>query len=357
MVKLHNTNAETVITHLKSIFSRHGIPVTLVSDNGPQFTSSVFRRFVQQWAFCHRTSSPYHPQSNGKAERGVGIIKSLLNKSREAGEDIYLAILAYRRAPREHGSSPGEMLMGRKLRTQLLDNYETMGREGDERLRHQRMEQKNRYNRTARDLEELKTGDNVRLKEKYWNKKGIVDRKINPRSYQVRTEDGGTYRRNRRHIIKTREKFEPGKEELDERMNEFMDRKMEELCRQMNEPNLRDVEYKGPACNKKNDMTRAERESKTNSILNRILGEKTTSTNEEDTVTRPTSITTTPTPTAQAAPEVRRSTRVSKPVDKLNLMVNSEEGEEKTTGQKCKMDQTIMDRMRAMEERMKAKNT
>ena len=57
---------------LKAIFSRHGIPATFVSDNGPQFISEEMRAFAKEYGFQHVTSSPYYPyypKSNGQAER------------------------------------------------------------------------------------------------------------------------------------------------------------------------------------------------------------------------------------------------------------------------------------------------
>lgn len=49
--------------------ARHGIPVTLVSDNGPQFSGLTFKEFVKQYGFEHITSSPYYPQANVSAEK------------------------------------------------------------------------------------------------------------------------------------------------------------------------------------------------------------------------------------------------------------------------------------------------
>jgi len=58
---LKNTTSSTVIGKLKSIFSRHGIPQVLISDNGPQFTSQDFKDFSTKWRFEHDKSSPYFP--------------------------------------------------------------------------------------------------------------------------------------------------------------------------------------------------------------------------------------------------------------------------------------------------------
>ncbi|XP_049342057.1 uncharacterized protein LOC125806165 [Astyanax mexicanus] len=67
----------------------------------------------------HVTSSPLYAQSNGKAEKGVHIVKQLLKKAKDCNADPYLALLSYRASPLEHGMSPAELLMRRKLRTTL----------------------------------------------------------------------------------------------------------------------------------------------------------------------------------------------------------------------------------------------
>ena len=89
----------SVISHLKSIFARHGIPEVVVSDNGPQYSSAVFEEFSKEYEFDHVTSSPKYPQANGEAERAVKTIKQLLEKN----SDPYLALLVYRSTPLENG--------------------------------------------------------------------------------------------------------------------------------------------------------------------------------------------------------------------------------------------------------------
>ena len=59
---------------------RPGFPTTLVSDNGPQFTSKDFADKMVKWGIKHILTPPYHPASNGLAERGVGTLKSHLKK-------------------------------------------------------------------------------------------------------------------------------------------------------------------------------------------------------------------------------------------------------------------------------------
>ena len=79
--KLTGLSARTVINHTKLVFARHGIPDTVISDNGPQFSSEAYAQFAAEYEFKHDTSSPNFPQGNGEAERGVKTIKSLLKKN------------------------------------------------------------------------------------------------------------------------------------------------------------------------------------------------------------------------------------------------------------------------------------
>lgn len=92
-VLLSNTTTEHVIAQTIAIFAHHGNPVTVISDNGPQFTSQSFKDCARNYGFKHITSSPLYPQSNGLAEKGVQIVKHLLKKATETGEDPYLPVI------------------------------------------------------------------------------------------------------------------------------------------------------------------------------------------------------------------------------------------------------------------------
>ena len=116
VVKLTSTTSASIISVLKSIFSRHGIPEIVRSDNGPQYASAEFLTFASSYGFQHITSSPKFPQSNGQAERCVQTIKNLLKKS----NDPCLSLLSYRSTPLSWCDlSPAELCMGRRLRTSL----------------------------------------------------------------------------------------------------------------------------------------------------------------------------------------------------------------------------------------------
>lgn len=61
--KLNNTLASAVVLKLKSHFARYGCPDQVVSDNGPQFDSEVFRKFTNTWDF----EQPWQQQGQWKS--------------------------------------------------------------------------------------------------------------------------------------------------------------------------------------------------------------------------------------------------------------------------------------------------
>lgn len=117
---MSSTTSTRVITVLKAWFSRHGIPVTVISDNGPPFNSEDFTTFSKEWDFHHSISCPYHAQSNGRVENVVKTSKSLLTKARADKRDPLLALLEWRNTPTEGtNASPVQLQYGRRTRTRL----------------------------------------------------------------------------------------------------------------------------------------------------------------------------------------------------------------------------------------------
>ena len=205
---LPNQRATTLVGKLKTMFARHGIPETVVSDNGSNLTSTEFKRFGQKWGFQHVTSSPHYAQANGAAENRVKIAKRILRQ-----EDPCLALLTYRATPiAELGASPAELAFGRGLRTTLPSMPRNLNPQMvNRKALHQRdaaakQRQKHYFdNRTgARELPELKPGDPVLIKrddQKGWKVEARVLRKCAPRSYELQTPTG-VLRRNRRHLLR-----------------------------------------------------------------------------------------------------------------------------------------------------------
>lgn len=207
-----STTSKAVIYKLKQHFARHGIPNTVFSDNGPQFDSDEFRRFARDWEFNHLTSSPGHSQSNGMAESAVKTVKRLIKKANKDGTDPWLAILDHRNTPTEGmKSSPAQRLMSRRTRTLLPTSEKLLKPKLAENVQEGKWKTRTKqafyYNRNARDLPPLKTGDSVRIQptsnpKAPW-KKATVQEQVNMRSYKVLTEDGSALRRNRRHLKAT----------------------------------------------------------------------------------------------------------------------------------------------------------
>uniref|UniRef100_A0A9J7ZGX9 Integrase catalytic domain-containing protein n=1 Tax=Cyprinus carpio carpio TaxID=630221 RepID=A0A9J7ZGX9_CYPCA len=153
-------------------------------------------------------SSPLYPKANGKAEKGVQIVKRLLKKAAASNSDEYLALLNYRSSPLGCGLSPAELLMNRKLCDTLpklsfkRENKSLTLKE----MQHQKRKQKEFYDKGSRQLIPLSEQDVVRIEEPTeWRKKAVVLKEVNPRSYLVQTEYGQVLRRNRRSLLKSAE--------------------------------------------------------------------------------------------------------------------------------------------------------
>ena len=76
-----NPTSEAVIKKLSKIFSLFGIPLRLVSDNGPQYSAEKFKIFTKNLDIEHVTTSPHYAQSNGFIERNIQTIKNSMKKS------------------------------------------------------------------------------------------------------------------------------------------------------------------------------------------------------------------------------------------------------------------------------------
>ncbi|UYV72333.1 K02A2.6-like [Cordylochernes scorpioides] len=121
-IPVPNTSTRETIEQLRCLFARFGIPRTLVSDNGTGFTSEEFRQFMTRNGIRHLRTAPFHPSSNGLAERAVQTIKTGLKKVQQGSISQRLAeiLLGYRRTPiASIGKSPSEMMFGRNIRSRL----------------------------------------------------------------------------------------------------------------------------------------------------------------------------------------------------------------------------------------------
>lgn len=126
MIPMKTTTSERTVAVMRAVFARLGLPLVLVTDNGPQFTSQEFAQFAASNGIRHVRVAPHHPSSNGLAERAVGSLKNSLKATLAAGGgggvELALArvLMAYRATPHAStGRTPAEMLFGRNIRTRL----------------------------------------------------------------------------------------------------------------------------------------------------------------------------------------------------------------------------------------------
>lgn len=210
VVKMTSTTSEATITALKAVFSRHGIPEVLRTDNGPQYASLEFQEFSETYGFCHLTSSPRYPQSNGQAERAVRTVKLVLKKQlEEPSADPYLALLTYRATQLPWcGWSPAELLMGRRLRSSMPQTddllipkwpYLPEFRQLNEKFKDRQKRDFDRRHR-VQVQPELPDDSTVWVRSEEHSTPGrVVAPAPRPRSYVVETPSGEV-QRNRKHL-------------------------------------------------------------------------------------------------------------------------------------------------------------
>ena len=205
LAQISNMTSTTVINHLRSIFARYGIPSILRSDGGPCYRSKEFAAFAIKYDFKHVMSSPYFPHGNGEAERAVRTVKTMLKKT----PDPYIALLSYRSTPLENGFSPSELLMGRKLRTNLptlpknlIPNWDYLEKfyVEDKRIKERQARDFNRRHRTRNLEDTFEYGSLVfdRISKK---PAIVVDDGPGPRSLEIQDDDGDSLVRNRTHLV------------------------------------------------------------------------------------------------------------------------------------------------------------
>jgi hypothetical protein len=124
IIKTKSTNAAATIEILRDTFSRFGLPPILVSDNGTNFRSAEFETFLKSNGIHHKLSAPYHPATNGQAERFVQIMKQSLRAMATEPGDISLKLsrflMQYRITPHTTTKrSPAELMFGRNIRSRL----------------------------------------------------------------------------------------------------------------------------------------------------------------------------------------------------------------------------------------------
>ena len=208
------TTTTKTISFLRSCFARFGLPVTVVSDNGPQFVSQEFKNYLSSMNIRGINTSFYKPSTNGLAENAVGIFKSAMSKF--VGEDMQKKLdqflLKNRITPHTTtGVSPSELMFGRKIRTVFdlvrpgeLPPIEPKGFETIKSRVKQKQESQKKYSKGNRKLD-LLPNDKVMARNFAKGPKWVpakVHTKTGPLSYKCEFDDGSLIRRHQDQLWK-----------------------------------------------------------------------------------------------------------------------------------------------------------
>ena len=198
-----STTTKETVACLQHAFALFGLPVTIVSDNGTCFTSAEFQAFVSARGIRHITSAPYHPATNGLAERMVQTFKGHLRKSNvplRLALDQFL--FNYRLTPHTTtGISPAELMMSRKLRCRLdlLSPFEAVQ---SKVLHKQGSQLKNHPGSRTVDID---PSSSVMVRDysshpRKWAPATVV-KQSGPLSYKCELQGGGMVRRHQDQVI------------------------------------------------------------------------------------------------------------------------------------------------------------
>ena len=121
---MKTTTMSRTVDVLRQIFGRFRVPKQTVSDNGPQFTLEKFQTFVRNNGIQYKKSVPWHPATNGSAERFVQSFKFAMKSAASDSGPIHQKIgnflLAYRNSPHSTtNESPAKLFLGRSIHSRL----------------------------------------------------------------------------------------------------------------------------------------------------------------------------------------------------------------------------------------------
>ena len=127
-----STSHRFVLSALDEVFAEYGIPQVVKTDNGPPFQGQHFSDFAKQLDFKHRRITPLWPEANGEVERMMKNIKKVIRTATIEKEDWRHQQIKFLRNYRTTlhsttGTSPAELLFGRRLNNKLPDvhRYDT----------------------------------------------------------------------------------------------------------------------------------------------------------------------------------------------------------------------------------------
>lgn len=190
-----------VIDISRTLFAQFGLPEVLVTDNGSCFVSEEFETFLAKNGIKHVTSAPFHPATNGLAERAVQVVKKGLKKEKGGTMSSRIAkvLMAYRTTPQSTtGVSPSELLQGRRIRTRL----DLLKPSVTERVEPRQLKQKLSHDSSARGTSFSK-GETVYVQNFGTGQRWMpatIQEVTGPVSFLVKLRDGKLIRRHQDHL-------------------------------------------------------------------------------------------------------------------------------------------------------------
>ena len=214
---MNSMSTTATINKLRSTFAIHGLPDMIVSDNGGTFTSAEFANYMQLNGIKHRTTAPWHPSSNGCAERAVQVFKESMKKMKEGTVDEKLQkfLFHYRITPQSTTLLPPcQLLMKRQLKSRLDLIFPDI----QDRVQEKQGKQKLYHDQTSKSRM-FNEGDNVFVRNFVPNAKikwiqGRIVSVTGPLSYKIELTDGTVVRRHVDHIRQCYDQFKQAEEEI-----------------------------------------------------------------------------------------------------------------------------------------------
>ncbi|XP_046739624.1 uncharacterized protein K02A2.6-like [Diprion similis] len=206
-VEVTNTiSAERTVELCREFVSRYGAPEMIVSDNGTQFTSSLFRGFCQEVGISHLFSPVGHPQSNGQAERMVDTVKRAIKKEpNEWKKHLQEFLFSYHYTPcsaAPEGKPPADIFFGRTIRSPLSALLPPKIQSPSAKAIAQASDMKQQFDQHhGAQRQNLVVGDNVivQLREGQ-RERGRLEKVAAANKSKVRLSDGRLVERHRNHM-------------------------------------------------------------------------------------------------------------------------------------------------------------
>ena len=194
---VHKLSSMTGQQVINQFFSEYGWSETLISDIGPCYTSEAFTSAMKAYNINHITNSPHHPQSNGLAVKYVQIVKSLFYKAKKEGKDLFKCLMIYPNTPLT-GSLQSPMLI---LQSRSAISDLPMSNAARKQLDLHSEDLRNINKHEHFPTHDLHVGQNGLFQDtsKQWYPASITSLCSEPRSYNITTRYGVTYRKTQAH--------------------------------------------------------------------------------------------------------------------------------------------------------------